>query len=97
MRLFLRDERLHEGGRIDAQLQLAERRGARSSSTPSNFCTPAPLPPMFGFTTIVKRSPSAAATACDGWWITRAFGYGSPRDSRSESCAAFEIATWRAS
>ena len=31
---------------------------------------------MFGLTTMGQRRPSAAASACSGRWMTRAFGYG---------------------
>jgi len=54
---------------------------------------PAPLPPMFAFTTTGKRSPSLASTAFDAWLMTRARGYGRPSDSSSVSCRALEIST----
>jgi hypothetical protein len=45
-----------------------------SDSRDANFTIPAPLPPMFAFTTTGKRNPSLASTARDAWLMTRAFG-----------------------
>src|SRR5579885_2911829 len=39
---------------------------------------------------------SAAASACDGWFMTRAFGYGKPRLSSTWSCNAFDVSCVKA-
>ena len=65
---------------IDAEVDAALGAARARSSGVSKRTMPAPLPPMFAFTTTGKRSPSAAAGACDGWLMTRAAGYGRPSD-----------------
>ena len=52
---------------------------------------PAPLPPMFTFTTIGKRNSLAASTAREAWLMTREAGYFSPSDSNNESCRALFV------
>jgi hypothetical protein len=70
---------------VDAEVEHAGFRGV------SKRVMPAPLPPMFAFTSTGKRSSAAAAGAWEAWLITRDAGCGSPSFSSMSICAALEI------
>ena len=60
------------------------------SSRESNRTIPAPLPPMFAFTTTGNRNPSLAAGASVPRWMTRERGAGSPSSASNVNCNALD-------